>query len=65
MRLDHDGCCEAALDPLVLLLAIKPLAAYVCGWLLQTSSVTSLDVLPQLKLVQMLLKIVSCSANVV
>lgn len=49
----------------MLLLAIKPLAAYLCGWLLQTSSVTSLDVLPQLKLVQMLLKIVSCSANVV
>lgn len=41
------------------LLAIKPLAVYLCGGLLRISIITSSDVLPQLELVQMWLKTVS------
>lgn len=46
------------------LLAIKPLAVYLCGGLLQISIITSSDVLPQLELFQMWLKMVSRYARI-
>lgn len=63
ISLDHDDWCEASLDPLMSLLAIKPRAVYLCGGLLWISIITSSDVLPQLELVQMWLKRVSRDAR--